>query len=50
MPFSRNGVHERNVDLDGLGNQVLDFTKHREVILGLDILRICGVKASHETT
>ena len=36
----RDRVHERNVDLDGLSNQVLDFTKHGKVILALDVFRI----------
>jgi hypothetical protein len=45
----RDGVHERNIDLDCFRNQVLDFTKHGEVILGLYILRVRSVQARDET-
>lgn len=45
-----NGVHEGDVDLDSLGDQVLDLSEHGEVVLGLDILRVGGVEARNETT
>ena len=44
----RDGVHERNVDLDGFRDQVLDFTEHGEVVLGLDVLGVRGVQARDE--
>lgn len=46
----RDRVHEGNVDLDSLRDQILDLTEHGQVILGLDILRIRGIQASDETT
>ena len=36
----RDRVHERNVDLDGLSNQVFDFTEHSKVVLALDVFRV----------
>ena len=45
-----NRVHERHVDLDRLGNQVLDLTKHGKVVLALDVLGVCGIQASDKTT
>lgn len=44
----RDGIHEGDVDLDGLGDQVLDFSEHGKVVLGLDILRVRGVEAGDE--
>lgn len=46
----RDRIHERNVDLDSLSDEVLDLTEHLQVILGLDIFRVGGVKASNEAT
>ena len=46
----RDRVHEGNVDFDGLSDQVLDFSKHWEVILGFDIFRVGGVEACNETS
>lgn len=45
-----DGVHEGDVDLDGLGDQVLDFSEHGEVVLGLDVFGVGGVEAGDETT
>ena len=36
----RDRVHERNVDLDGLSNQVFDFTEHSKVVLALDVFGV----------
>lgn len=46
----RNGVHERNVDFNSLSYQVFDFTKHRKVVLGLDIFRIRGIQTCNEAS
>ncbi len=48
--YVRDWVHERDCDFDRFGDQVLDFTKHGEVVLGLDVLWISGVQASNEPT
>ena len=48
--YVRDWVHERDCDFDRFGDQVLDFTKHGEVVLGLDVLRISGVQAGNEST
>lgn len=48
--YIRDWVHERHVDLDGFSHQVFDFTKHGEVILGLDIFGVCGVQTRDEPT
>lgn len=47
---ARNGVHEWDIDLHGLGDQVLNFTQHLEVVLGLDVFRVGSVKAGNETS
>ena len=47
---TRDGVHEGNVDLDGLGNQVLDLTEHGQVVLALHVLGVRGIQARDETT
>lgn len=47
---ARNGVHERDIDLHGLGDQVLNFTQHLEVVLGLDVFRVGSVKAGNEAS
>ena len=44
-----DGVHEGNVDLDGLRDQVLDLTEHGQVVLALDVLGVRGVQARDET-
>lgn len=46
----RDWVHEGNVDFHGFSDQVLDFSKHWEVILGFDIFRVGRVEACHETS
>lgn len=46
----RDGVAERNRDFDRFGNQVLNFTKHWEVVLGLDVFGVGGVKTSDEAS
>lgn len=50
MIHIRNWVHERNVNFDGLGNEVLNFAKHLQIILGLDVFRVGRVETSNETT
>jgi hypothetical protein len=50
MRHVRDRVHERNVDLDSFGDEVLNFSEHLQVVLGLNIFRVGGVEASDETT
>ena len=47
---ARDGVHEGNVDLHSLSNQVFDFSEHGQIVLGLDVFRIGGIQASNKTT
>ena len=47
---ARDGIHERNVDFYSLGDQVLYFTEHGEVVFGLDIIGVGGVQAGDETS
>ena len=47
---ARDKVHEGNVDLDGLRNEILNFTEHGQVVLGLDVLRVRSVQARNEPT
>ena len=46
----RDRVHERYVDLNRLCDQVLNFTKHREVVLVLDIVGVRSIQAGDEPT
>ena len=46
----RDGVHERNIDFDGLGDQVLDFSKHGKVVLALDVFWVGSVQAGNEAS
>ena len=48
--YARNGVHEGDVDLHSFSNQVLDFSEHGQVVLGLDVFRIGGIQASDKAT
>jgi len=50
MRYVRNWVHERNIDLDGFSNEILYLSEHMQVILRLDILGVCCIKTSNETT
>jgi hypothetical protein len=43
-------VHEGDVDLDGLSDQVLDFSEHGEVVLGLDVFGVGGIETGDEAT
>lgn len=45
-----DGVHEGNVDLDGLGDQVFNLTEHRQVVLALDVFGVRRVQARDKTT
>ena len=47
---ARNGIHEGNIDFDGLRNKVLDLTKHGQVILRLDVFRVRSVQARNEAS
>ena len=47
---SRNWVLERHVDFDSLGDKVLNFTEHGEVVLGLDIVWIGSIQAGNESS
>lgn len=44
-----DGVHEGNVDLDGLRDQVLDLAEHGEVVLALHVVGVRSVQARDET-
>ena len=46
----RDGVHERYIDFYSFSDQVLDLTKHGEVVLGLDVFGVCSVKTCDKTT
>jgi hypothetical protein len=46
----RDRIHEGNVDFHGLSDQVLDFSKQWEVVLGFDIFGVGCIEASHETS
>ena len=47
----RDGVHERHVDFDGLGNKVLDFTEYEEIVLlELDIVWFGGTQAGNKAS
>lgn len=41
----RDGIHEGNIDLDRLSDQVLNFTKHGQIVFGLYVFWICSVEA-----
>jgi hypothetical protein len=43
-------VVEGDLDLDGLGDQVLDLSEHAQVVLGLDGLGVGSVHSGDETT
>ena len=46
----RDWVHEGDVDLNRLSDEILDFSQHRKVVLGLDILGVGCIEAGDETT
>lgn len=46
----RDGVVVRDVDLDGLCDQVLNLTESLQVVLGLDVFGVGGVHASDQAT
>ena len=46
----RDRVHERHVDLDGLGDQVFDFTEHGKVVLAFDVFGIGSIEACNEAS
>lgn len=46
----RDRVHEGNVDFDSLGDQVLNLAEHGQVVLGLDVFRVCGVEAGNKAS
>lgn len=45
-----DGVVEGGVDLDGLGDKILDLLDHLEVVLALDVLGSGDDHAGHQTT
>lgn len=47
---ARDRVVERDRDLDGLGDEVLELAEHGEVVLALDVLGVDDVHASDEAT
>jgi len=50
LVYVRDGVHEGDVNLDSLSNQVLDFSEHGQVVLGLDVFWVGGIEAGNKTT
>ena len=49
--YVRDGVHERHVNFDSLGNKVLDFTEYEEIVLlELDIVWFGGTQAGNEAS
>lgn len=46
----RDWVHEGNVYFHRLGDQVFYFPEHGQVILGLDVFWVGGIKAGDEAT
>lgn len=50
-PWTRIAVNlQRNLNLNGLGNEVFKLSKHREVVLSLDVLRVGNHHSGDETT
>ena len=43
---ARDGVHEGDVDPDGLCDQIFHFSKHRQLVLRLDVFWVSRVQAS----
>jgi len=41
----RDRIHKWHVNLDCLGDQVLDLPEHRKVVLGFDIFGVGGIEA-----
>jgi hypothetical protein len=41
---------QRNRDLDGFGDEVLDLSEHGEIVLGLDVFRVGDHHPGNETT
>ena len=48
MKYVRDWIHERNIDLDGLSNEILNLSKHMQVVFRLDIFRVCCVETGNE--
>jgi hypothetical protein len=46
----RDGVHEGDVDLHGLGYEIFDFAEHSEIVLGLDVVWIRSVETGHQAS
>lgn len=41
----RNWVREWHIDFNSLCDQVFDFTKHGEIVLGLDVIGVRRIQA-----
>ena len=41
---------QRNRDLNGLGDEILDFSEHGEVVLGLDVFWVGDHHSCNQTT
>lgn len=41
---------QRNLNLNGFGNEVFELSKHSEVVLALDVLRVGNHHSGNETT
>lgn len=44
------GNSQRHLDLNGLGDKVLNLTKHGKVVLGLDVFRVSDHHTGNKTT
>jgi hypothetical protein len=47
---TRDGVHEGNVDANGLRNQIFHFSQHCQLILGLDVFWVSSVQARDQAS
>jgi hypothetical protein len=46
----RDGVHEWHIHLDSFSNQIFNFTKHGQVVLGFDVFGVRSVETCNETS
>lgn len=46
----RNWVREWHIDFNSLCDQVFDFTKHGEIVLGLDVIGVRRIQAGDQST
>jgi hypothetical protein len=48
--YPANGSVQRNRDLDGFGDEILDFSEHGEIVLGLDVFWVGDHHSCNQTT